>query len=190
MGLYTKFYPLKNKCHLSVSDRNPTNLRNEKGNQYCMNCQQTVFAKTKFSILEYVGFCLAVILSLSLIIGGSTLFSVGFIIGTISYIFYWYFYKSPVCPVCKSKHFERVTDSNRTVSKKSEQSSENGNNTSSLDTKMRVSAETIDQKSDEISTTNITVETDDVSHAKSEFTQYCEDRDLVLSSNINVEIID
>jgi hypothetical protein len=104
-----------------MSDRNPTKLRNEKGNHYCMNCQQPVFTKTPFNKLH-----LAVLITISSIfVAGIGLIGQVFVnllgmvitallfgipIGSVTYVIYWYFFRKPVCPICNARHFEPLTE--------------------------------------------------------------------------------
>lgn len=94
-----------------MGDRNPTHIRNEKGNHYCMNCQQPVFAKTHFSKFEMAIFMAVVALAgfaIGLQISRVPWLGIiyGIPVGGVLYIIYWYFGKKPVCPICRSRHFE------------------------------------------------------------------------------------
>ena len=95
--------------HRNMGARNPTRLRNEKGNHYCMNCQQPVFAKTKFrtyrfALISIIGWGLGIA---TLTPGGILFFGLA---SSGGYIMYWYFIKDPVCPICRARHFEKISD--------------------------------------------------------------------------------
>jgi hypothetical protein len=96
----------------NMTRRNKRWLRDETGNQYCKNCEQEVYAETPFRWLLFI-----TIVGLSLFLG-ATLGQLaqanpmfGFIAflmaiaGPASYIYYWYFKKRPICPICNAKNF-------------------------------------------------------------------------------------
>lgn len=110
---------------IPMSDRNPTKLRNEKGNHFCMNCQQRVFTKTPFNKF-HLSIFIAISGILVLLVGsvgeiftrpsasivGSILISAP--IGTLTYVIYWYAIRKPVCPMCKARHFRSLTNRQQT----------------------------------------------------------------------------
>lgn len=80
-------------------------VRDQEGNNYCINCQQKVYAETPFSILESLAPTLLIGLAGGAAANSFGGFFIGATIGMLLYFIYWYYIKPPTCPMCNAKNF-------------------------------------------------------------------------------------